>query len=397
MTEPEVRLRPGRERPFLGRHPWVFAGAVGGVRGEPEDGDEVLLRTADGTFLARGLWNSQSQIRVRLYTWREAERLDADFWRTRLGEALDLRRALPGVDFARGPLRLVFSEGDGLSGLVVDRYGDWLVVQVTSLALARRLDLLLDLLEEALPARGIYLRTERGIGEEEGLVLEDGLLRGAAPDGLHEVEESGLRMAVDLRTGQKTGFYMDQRENRRRAARYAEGRSAVDLFCYTGGFALALARAGAAGVIGIDGSAGAVELARANAETNGLADQTAFLEGDAFRWLEEAVATDERFGLIVLDPPRFARSRRGVPAALRAYTALNELAARVLEPSGILVTFSCSGRVSREDFQATLQGAAERTGRAVQILESLGQPGDHPVSVSCPETAYLKGFVCRVT
>jgi 23S rRNA (cytosine1962-C5)-methyltransferase len=394
---PVITLRKGRERPFLGRHPWVFSGAVGNVRGEPEDGDEVLVEAAGGKFVARGLWNSRSQIRVRLYTWIRDEPLARDFWRRRLRSALRLRDQLPGLDPASGPVRLVFSEGDGISGMVVDRYGDRLVVQLTSLALARRMDLLLDLLEEELSPAGIYLRTERGIGEEEGLALEDGVLRGKPPPEEIEVEEGGMRFAVDLRTGQKTGYYMDQRENRARVAAYAEGREAADLFCYSGGFALALAGGGARRVIGVDSSTPALALARENARRNALeGDRVRFEEGDAFKWLEAREAAGDTFGLIVLDPPRFARSRRGVPSALRGYEQLNELAVRLLEPSGILATFSCSGRVSRDEFQGVLQAVAERTGRPIQILETLGQPGDHPVSVSCPETAYLKGFICRV-
>jgi 23S rRNA (cytosine1962-C5)-methyltransferase len=397
MTLPVIAIRKGRERPFLGRHPWVFSGAVGEVRGGPEDGDEVVVETAGGRFVARGLWNSRSQIRVRLYTWTRDEPLDGDFWRARLRAALRLREQLPDLGPHRSPVRLVFSEGDGISGLVVDRYGDRLVVQFTSLALARRMDLLLDLLEEELSPAGIYLRTEKGIGEEEGLALDDGVLRGEPPPEVIEVEEGGLRFAVDLRTGQKTGYYMDQRENRARVAAHARGREAADLFCYSGGFALALAGGGARRVVGVDSSAPALELARENARRNALdGDRLRFEDGDVLKWLEAREAAGDSFGLIVLDPPRFARSRRGVPSALRGYGQLNELAVRILEPSGILATFSCSGRVSRDDFQGVLQGVAERTGRPVQILETLGQPGDHPVSVSCPETAYLKGFICRV-
>lgn len=396
MNPPEIILKPRREGPPLGRHPWVFSGAVATSRGDPDDGDEVLVRAADGRFVARGLWNSRSQIRVRLYSWDEDQPLDRAFWKGRLTSALEARRGLPGVSFQEGPVRLVFSEGDGVSGLVVDRYGEFLAVQVTSLALARRLDALLDLLEEALAPRGILLRTEKGVGEEEGLDLSDGLLRGEAPGDLLEVEENGLRMTVDLRTGQKTGYYMDQRDNRARAARFAPGRTAADLFCYSGGFALNLARAGAHRVTGVDSSEPALALARENLSRNGLEGRGHFQPADVFQWLGEAQERGDRYGLIVLDPPRFARSRRGVPAALRAYGSLNELAIRILDPGGILVTFSCSGRVSRDDFQGAVQTAGAGAGRHLRILETLGQPGDHPISVFCPETAYLKGFICQV-
>ena len=396
MTQlPEIRLAPGREGPARGGHPWVFSGAIGRVDGQPSAGAAVRVLDASGAPIGTGLFNPHSQIRVRLYRWDDGP-LDESFFRARLSEAVALRRGPLGLDDPEGAARLVFSEGDGLSGFVVDRYGSWLTVQLTSLALAERLDWLLDGLEELLSPEGIVLRTEKGVLEEEGLELKDGLLRGTVPDAPIEIREGGLRYRVALQTGQKTGFYLDQRLNRIRAARYAEGRSVADVCCYSGGFGLAALQAGARSVVGVDVSPGALELARANAAANGVEERHSVIRSDAFGWLGERAEEGRRFDMIVLDPPRFARSRRGVPEALNAYRRLNGLALRCLEPGGILVTCSCSGRVSAIDFLGAVGRAASDAGRTVRVLEQSGQAPDHPVSATCPETAYLKCLVCHV-
>ncbi len=392
---PRILLKPRRARPFFGRHPWLFAGAIGRMEGHPADGDEVAVHAHDGTFIAWGLYNSHSQIRVRLYSWDTAQPLDAAFWRAQLGHAIALRRDVLGLDNPQGACRLVFSEADGLSGLMVDRYGPWLAVQFTSLALAQREDTIVAHLVETLHPRGIYRRTERGIGEAEGLSLRDGPLWGEAPEGPVSITENDIVFDVEMRTGQKTGFYLDQRINRLTARTWASGRRALDLCCYTGGFALNLARGGATDVLGIDVSTAAIELARRNAERNAIAS-VRFETSDVFSALEALAAAGERFGIIVCDPPRFARSRRSVEQAIGGYQRLNELALRVLDHDGILITCSCSGQVSREDFASVLGLVAEHAGRPIQILEQRGQPPDHPVSASCPETNYLKCFVCRV-
>jgi 23S rRNA (cytosine1962-C5)-methyltransferase len=369
---------------------------VARVDGEAADGDEVDVVAADGSFIARGLFNSKSQIRVRLYSWDAAERLDEAFWAGRIDSALGLRRMLD-LMAPDGACRLVFSEGDGLSGLVVDRYRDVLSVQLTSLALALRRELLLDLLESRIHPRGILLRTEKGVLEEEGLEARDGLLRGSAPAEPMPIVENGLTFLADLRTGQKTGFFLDQRDNRVTVARYARDRRVADVFCYTGGFTLPCLRAGAASVVGVDVSAGALELAAANVRANGLDDgRVRFEAADAFNWLEARVEAGERFDMVILDPPRFARSSRGVPGALRGYRGLNELAVRCLEPGGILVACSCTGRVTREMFEGVLGEVEVATARRIRILEDRGQAGDHPVSPTCPETAYLKCVVALV-
>jgi 23S rRNA (cytosine1962-C5)-methyltransferase len=392
-----VILKPKRARPFFGRHPWVLDSAVQRVDGSPADGDVVDLATHDGTFVARGLWNAGSRLRVRLYAFDPAVRLDDALWQARLEAAVGLRRTL-GLDDRAGAARLVNSEGDDLSGLIVDRYGDYLAVQVTALAMARRLEPLADMLVAAVAPRGILLRgAERGLARLEGLQLPDRVLRGTGPTGPIFVVEQGLKFGVDLAEGQKTGYYLDQRDNRHAAARYARGRRVLDMFCYSGGFAVACAVAGGArSVLAVDSSAKAAALARAHADLNGAANVTVEA-ADAFEKLDALRSAGERFGMVVLDPPKFARSRAALDDALRAYHRINRVAVDLLEPGGILVTCSCSGSVAREAFLEMLGGVAQRSGRGLQILESRGAAPDHPVSASCLEGEYLKCVIARVT
>ena len=390
----QVVLKPRKARPFFGRHPWVLDSAIERVEGNPADGDVVDLLSDRAEFIARGVFNSRSRIHVRLYSWNPDEQLDESFWRRRIETALRLRTEL-GYDDAAGAARLVFSEGDGLSGLIVDRYGQFLVIQVTALAMATRLPQITPMLVDLAHPRGILLRTERDIVRAEGLDLQDGPLWGEMPTEPVVIQDRGLGYAVDLAEGQKTGFYLDQRENRFAAASYLRGRRVLDMFCYTGGFALTAARAGATEVLGFDASQKAVAQAEANAQRNGIANSQ-FATGEAFETLRSLGAAGERFGGLVLDPPKFARSRSSVDEALRAYHRLNRTALELIEPGGILVTCSCSGHVTRDDFFAMLVSVAQQSRRDLQILEQRGAAPDHPVAATCPETEYLKCFVCRV-
>lgn len=390
-----VLIKPKRARPFFGRHPWVLDSAILRLDGEPADGDVVDVATHEGQFIARGLWNSASRLRVRLYAFDAGRPLDDDLWRERIDAAAALRTQLQLAD-RRGACRLVNSEGDDLSGLIVDRYGDFLAVQVTSLAMSLRLETICDALEAIVAPRGILLRgAERGLAKLEGLHQPDRLLRGMAPDGPVFIEEHGLRFGIDLTEGQKTGYYLDQRENRQAAAGYARGRRVLDMFCYSGGFAVAAASGGARSVLAIDSSPKAAALARANAELN--AATTVSVEStDAFEKLDALTAAGDRFGMVVLDPPKFARSRATVDDAIRAYHRINRLAVGLLEPGGILVTCSCSGAVSREDFLVMLAGVSQRSRRLLQMLECRGAAADHPVSMSCLDGEYLKCVIARV-
>jgi 23S rRNA (cytosine1962-C5)-methyltransferase len=396
-TAPRVYLKERRALPFFSRHPWVFAGAIDRVDGEVTPGAVVTLHASDGKFIAAGLYNPHSQIRVRLYSWNEGEHLDPDFWSRRLDSAIALRHTLYGDPDSESGCRLVFSEADGLSGLIVDRYGDWLLVQFTSLALADRRDVILDLLEAKLRPRGIWLRTEKGIRESEQLELADGLARGAEPPRPLSLVENGVRYAVDVQQGHKTGFYFDQRDNRAAVARYVAGKRVLDIFCYTGGFGLTSLTVGKARQVhAVDVSESALELARKNAEANQVASAIEFVKSDAFEELERLVAAGELFDVVILDPPKLTRHRAGLSKALRGYHSLNQLAVNVLKPGGILVSCSCSGLIGRDDFVGVLAAVSQRSGRPIQILESRGQAADHPTSVHCLETAYLKCYICRV-
>jgi 23S rRNA (cytosine1962-C5)-methyltransferase len=374
----------------------VYAGAVATVEGSPADGDVVDLVSHAGNFIARGLYNSQSKIRVRLYSWSPETSLDQDFFRSRLKAALNLRDSILHLMGPGRACRLVFSEGDGLSGLTVDQYDRWLVVQFTALALAQRREMIADFLEELVRPEGIYLRTERGIGQLEGLELQDGPWRGQAPSEPVAIEEDGLLFLVHLSEGQKTGFYLDQRDNRRVAAELSGGRRVLDAFCYTGGFGLHAARAGARSVVGIDVSEPAIALARANAQRNGFDARMTFVRADVFSHLHQLVTAGDRFDLVILDPPKFARNRQAVEEALRGYRRLQTLALRLLETDGILVTCCCSGLITMAMLEELLAQLAAEERRDIQLLSRRGQAPDHPVSVTCPESNYLKCLVSRV-
>ena len=264
----KVILKPKRAQPFFGRHPWVFAGAIERVEGDAADGDEVDLVSHGGNFVARGLFNGQSKIRVRLYSWEEGVPLDADFFRDRLARAIRLRHDVLKLNRPDAGYRVVYSESDFLSGMVVDRYGEWLAVQFTALGLANRRESIAGVLRELLNPRGIYLRTEKGIGKLEGVELHDQLLWGEPPPADLTIDENGLCVLVNLAEGQKTGYYLDQRDNRLAVAQLCAGRRVLDAFCYSGGFGLHAAKAGAMEVLGVDASEPALELARRNAAAN---------------------------------------------------------------------------------------------------------------------------------
>jgi len=397
---PQVVLRPRRAQPFFGRHPWVFAGAIDVIRtgdvGSVEPGDPIQLVSHEGRFIAWGLFNPISRISVRLYSWQESQPLTADYWRGLVESAVLLRRRLFDLSRSATGCRLIFSEADFLSGLTVDHYGGWLLVQFTSLALWRHREHLLAALEALVQPRGIWLRTEKGMRESEGLEVVDGLISGVEPAQPVFIEEHGTTWGVDVQRGQKTGCYLDQRDNRLAASRYMAGAEVLDAFCFSGGFGItALKCGGAAAVTGIDSSEAALALARNNAILNGVADRCEWIHEDVRTALDQLAGAKRLFDGVILDPPRMARTRGGLERALQGYIRLNEAGLKVLRPGGILVTCSCSGLVSRDDFAEVVAETARRSGRNLQILEHHGQPADHPVSATCPETEYLKVLICR--
>ncbi len=389
-----VYIKEERVVALVRRHPWVLSTSVAMVEDGIADGDVVDVVSPEGQFLARGIYNKKSRIRVRLYTWDSAVELDHAFWKEKIRTAIELREVL-GYMASDGACRLIFSEGDGLSGLIVDRYGPYLVIQPTALGLGKRLPIFVEIFQELLRPAGIVVRKEPTSAGAEGFDLPEGVVCGEVPP-LVMIAEHGIRHKVDLHKGQKTGFYLDQRENRLAAARYLRGRRVLDLYCYTGGFSLtAAALGGAESIEAVDSSERAIALAREGARENSI-ECVRFSQTEVFPLLETYVSQGRKFDAVVLDPPRFASRRGQIAQALRAYHFINRLAVMLLEPGGILVSCSCSGRVSRTEFLQVLFGVAEKTGRTIQVLEQRGAAPDHPVNVFCPETDYLKCFICRI-
>ncbi len=390
-----MRLKPERDKSVRQRHPWIFSGAIGSVRGATPPGEMIEVQSAGGEFLGRGYYNRQSQIAVRLLTWHD-EALDTGFWRRRLAAAI-ARRAGLAAAADTDAYRLVYAESDGLPGLIVDRYGDWLVLQALTLGIDLHKAELAELLLELTGARGVYERSDADVRGQEGLPASAGPLAGAAPEGPLAITENGLRFRVDVQRGHKTGTYLDQRENRRRIAAHAAGAEVLNAFGYTGGFGVYAAAAGAARVTHLDSSADALAAARENTALNGLArENDEYVTGDAFQVLRTWRDAGRAFDLVILDPPKFAFSRGQLTAATRGYKDINMLGMKLLRPGGILATFSCSGLVSEDLFQKVVFGASLDVGREVRILERLSQGADHPVLLTFPEGAYLKGFICRV-
>jgi len=391
-----VVLKPGREKPVRQGHPWIFSGAIAQLPHDAPNGAFVDVTDSDGRWLARGMLNRRSQIQVRLVSWVQDEAIDDDFWRGRLLRAINGRRALEAESNA---LRLVFAESDGMPGLTVDRYADWLVLQVGTLAMDNRKHDLAAMLMALTGARGVIERSDLALRRQEGLSEAQGLLAGIAPAGPIEIHEGGQRFWVDIVGGQKTGFYMVQRANRRRTAAYCTGKRVLNAFSYTGAFAVYALEAGAEFVTNLDSSYEALEMAETNLRLNDMdvEGQSEQIAGDVFEilrdWREPGAP---RFDVIILDPPKFAHNQAQMEKALRGYKDINMQALHLLPPGGTLVTFSCSGLVSADLFQKVVFGAAVDAGRDVQILEWLRQDRDHPVAITFPEGEYLKGLICRV-
>lgn len=397
---PQVVLKPSRQFPFLSRHPWVHARSLAEAQTEHPLGTPVDLVQHDGTWIARGLFNPHGGLRVRLYSWNRDQPLDDAFFHRRIDEAIQRRRLagyLPadaqGLGDVDTAARLVFSEADGLSGLIVDQYAGMLVVQFAAGVIAVRREAIIDHLQATLKPRAIYVRIDTRTAKLEGIEPYDGFVADDLASDQVGYRQNGIEWTVDLRRGQKTGGYLDQRDNHAAAARFLTGRRVLDVCCYTGGFGLVAAAAGATAVLGIDSSQAALDAAAANAQRNGL-EQITFQKADCFDFLK--ALPPGRFDGIVLDPPRFAGSRKQVSAALRAYGRLNRSAIEALPAGGILVTNSCSGSVRREDFLNLLADVGRRTQRDITILEARGAAADHPLRVSCPESDYLKSFICEV-
>ncbi len=398
MNGVTVRLKHGREKSVLHGHPWVFSGAVAAVEGDATGPVPAEVTAANGEWLARGLYHPRAALAVRLYSRREEEPLDEALFLARLDRALELRRRLfgdAGTQERTNAWRLVFSESDGLSGLTVDRYGDWLSVEVEAAGLVPFVGGILGRLREATGVANVFVRPDEDAVEREGLDA------GAAPftqggAAVARIRENGLLFDVDVGGGQKTGFFLDQRANRQRVAAYARGRRVLSGYCYTGAFEVCAAAAGASAIVGLDRSESALARAQEHHRLNGTSIGVEYRKGDVPELLRRYRDAGQTFDMIILDPPRFVSSRAQVDKGLRAYKDINLLAMKLLAPGGVLATFSCSGQVSAEDFKRVIGWAAVDAGRAVRILETLGQPPDHPVLAVFPEAEYLKGLICWV-
>ena len=386
-------LRPGREKSVLRRHPWIFSGALQPAMDEAASGETVDVLSSKGDFLARGAYSPQSQIRVRVWTF-EDEPINADFFRARIKLAIHSRET-GNLTSDTNALRLIYAESDGIPGLIVDRYNDTLVLQSLTAGSEYWKETIVELLLEETGLKNIYERSDADVRELEGLLPRVGMLRGAIPDSRITISEHDLKFLVDLAHGHKTGFYLDQRANRRGVRLLSRDEDVLDCFCYTGGFTVNALAGGAKSVLSVDASAEALTLARRNIELNDLPlEKVQFLEGDMFQVLRKFRDERRTFDMVVLDPPKFAPTVAQVEKAARGYKDINLLAFKLLRPNGILVTFSCSGGIDAGLFQKIVASAALDAGVDAQIIGHLSQDRDHPIALNFPESAYLKGLVC---
>jgi 23S rRNA (cytosine1962-C5)-methyltransferase len=393
-TSGQIILKQGRDKNVRAHHPWVFSGAVQHIKGKPQSGETVEVRTASGDLLGVGAWSPASQIQVRLWAFT-AETIDRDFFVSRIQQALAYRQQL-GIPQHNSGYRLLNAESDGLPGVVVDVFGDWLVMQALTTGAEYWKHTLADALLEVIPAKGVYERSDVDVRKKEGLETTVGVLKGEAPPAFIDIMEEGRHYRVDIINGHKTGFYLDQRDNRSVLQHYAQGKTVLNCFSYTGGFSIAALHGGAEKATNIDASQSALDIATQTATLNGF--QPAQMEnicGDVFKLLREYRNEGRQFDRVVLDPPKFAENRNQLEKAARGYKDINLLGFKLLRPGGLLFTFSCSGLLESGLFQKIVADAAVDAGCDARILRKLDQATDHPTRLAFPEGYYLKGLVCQ--
>lgn len=392
----EVRLKKGKEKAVRQFHPWVFSGAIDFLPAKVEDGELVTVTDYTGSFLAKGFYNNRSRVAVRLLEWNPNTEIEEQWWRKRIQKALQSRHDL--LNHAEtNTYRLIFSEADFLPGLIADRYADYISVQILTSGIERVKAIVLDELQQQLKPKGIFDRSDSSARAHEGMAPSYGTLSGSEPPEYVEVRENGVRYYINIAEGQKSGFFCDQRENRRIVANHAPGKKVLDCFSYSGGFTLNSLKMGAEKVISIDSSALAIETLRRNIKLNDFENMHhEAIQSDVNKQLRAFREKDEKFDLIILDPPKYAPSRSALDKASRAYKDLNRLAMLLLEPGGLLATFSCSGAVDLAYFKQIIAWAALDAGKEVQFIYQFCQPEDHPVRASFPEGEYLKGLLCRI-
>jgi len=388
-----VTLKPGRDKSLRQRHPWVYSGAILRVEAAPAAGETVALHAADGTLLASAAWSPASNIRARVWSFDPSALIDAGFLAARVRAAVRLRDGLRDAEHTG--CRLIHGESDALPGVIADRYGETVVVQLLTAGAEAWRDALFAALREATECQAIYERSDADVRALEGLAPRAALIHGTLPEPLTLVE-GGLRYRVDVANGQKTGFFLDQRYNRARVRSLARGRDALDCFCYTGGFSVAALAGGARSVVAIDSSGDALSVAKANVADNGLdASRAEWRDADVFAELRKLRDAGSAFDLVVLDPPKFAPTAHHAEKAARAYKDINLLGLKLLRPGGLLATFSCSGGVSAELFQKIVAGAALDARADASIIGRFFPSADHPVALNFPEGDYLKGLLVR--
>jgi 23S rRNA (cytosine1962-C5)-methyltransferase len=392
----DVILKKGKEKAVLQRHPWVFSGAIERVKGSPDNGDIVRLLNTKGEFMAYGFFNDQSRVALRLLEWDENIAIDDAWFRNKVAVAVAGRTDLL-ADGNTNTCRLIFSESDYLPGLIVDKYANHLAVQILTSGIEKVMPVIIDELQNLLKPESIFDKSDASSREHEGLQTINAALTLNSPPENVEVKENGIIYNINIAEGQKSGFYCDQRDNRRILASYAKGKKVLDCFSYTGGFTLNSLHNDAASVTSVDSSALAIETLKENIKLNKLdAKKHIAIQSDVNKQLRAFREQDEKFNIIVLDPPKYAPSRSALDRASRAYKDLNRLAMMLLNNGGLLATFSCSGAMDMETFKQVLAWAALDAGKQVQFIYQFCQPEDHPVRASFPEGEYLKGLLCRV-
>ena len=393
----DLILKPGKERSVIRRHPWIFAGSVERLEGRARPGDTVLVKDADGRALARAAWSPESQIRARVWTFDCDQSIDHAFIKRAVAASVARRAAHPWLAKQDG-VRLIHGESDGLPGVIADRFGAVVVVQLTSAGADKWRDAIVAGLIQATGCSAVYERSDSDVRKLEGLGPVTGLAYGELPEGGLTIVENGVRMEVDVVGGHKTGFYLDQRENRHLTGQLAAGRDVLNCFCYTGGFSLQALAGGARSVISIDSSGPALAAAARNLALNPQLDasRAEWREDDVFQALRGLKAEGRKFDMIILDPPKFAPSAAHAERAARAYKDINLLGLRLLNPGGILMTYSCSGGIGLEMFQKIVASAASDVGVEARIIHRLSAAPDHPIGLAVPEGEYLKGLACQV-
>jgi len=392
----EVILKKGKEKAVLHRHPWVFSGAIEKVNGKPANGDIVKLIDAKGAFMAYGFYNDQSRVALRLLEWDEAVSVDEQWFREKVAIAVAGRNELL-ADGMTNTCRLIFSESDYLPGLIVDKYADHLAVQVLTSGIEKMMPCIIEELQRLLKPESIFDKSDASSRNHEGLQTQNIVLAGNHPPERVEVIENGIKYNINIAEGQKSGFYCDQRDNRKIVASYAKGKKVLDCFSYTGGFTLNSLQNGATAVTAVDSSVLAIDTLKENVLLNMFdADKVTTIASDVNKQLRKFREEGELFDIVVLDPPKYAPSRSALDKASRAYKDLNRLGMLLLNKGGLLATYSCSGAMDMETFKQVLAWAALDAGKQVQFIHQFCQPEDHPVRASFPEGEYLKGLLCRV-